>query len=353
MLPEVFAQQLRRLLSNVRIASLDRRSARRSASLWLALVGLVALSACDLTARSTFPTQIVAPPTVPTDTLAPVVSRTPRYTATLIPTATQIPTNTLPPTATIEQQLPSALPTTTPTPPTRGSVKANGSTQTANLRSGPDAKTRQLRSVRAGTALIVLGISSDREWYNVLLDDGTEGWITADLIVVANPTAVAVLSTADLTRRAEETASAPKQTAIPTLRVRGTLYTDVLAYCDLPDFRKEEGGKTFQRSTQLTVYWSWFANTPEQVRDHIDYSQYDVKLNGKPIDGWRNYRTDVIKREGKYWVYWFVSVGALAPGDYKVEYRVTWTQKIDDGEKTFGPGGAEESNTGTCAFTVK
>jgi hypothetical protein len=52
-------------------------------------------------------------------------------------------------------------------------------------------------------------------------------------------------------------------------------------------------------------------------------------------------------------VYWFIPLDMLDVGQYRINYKLTWTQRISDGEKTFGPGGDEEVNTGSCIFTVK
>lgn len=326
----------------------------------LALIGLL-MSACGINAPRVT-TQVVTVPPPPTNTLAPVFTFTPRYTATPIPTSTLIPTNTLPATAT------PPVPTATPVTPTIAAVSQRGSVSfgstTVRLREGPSTEARTLSNVAAGTPLNVLGASEDRLWYFVVLDDGREGWMSAEFITVGNPTAVAIIPPAQLTQRAQQPTppvNVRSGTVVPTLRARATGPNDVLAYCDLPDFRARESGKRFSTSTQVTLYWSWFAATPEQIQDHLDYGKYEVSMDLKVDEAWQkireftdwqNYQTGVVREGRQYKVYWFIPLGTLLPGEYRINYRLTWSQRVEDGEKTFGPGGEEEVNTGTCLFTV-
>jgi hypothetical protein len=166
-----------------------------------------------------------------------------------------------------------------------------------------------------------------------------------------------------LTRRAQQPQPVVSGgTVVATLRPRSVGRNDVLAYCDLPDF-KSDAGKSFAKTTAINVYWSWFARTPEQIQDHLDHARYDVSLDSKDgenwkavrtFDNWRNYQTGVVKQSAiRYYVYWFIPLDMLDTGQYRINYKLTWTQRISDGEKTFGPGGSEEVNTGSCIFTVK
>jgi len=322
------------------------------------LLMTLGLSACGLNSPQVA-TQIVTIPPLPTNTLAPVVTTTQRFTATPIPTATFIPSAT--PIAT-DTPIP---PTETPQPPTpslqtaRGAV--NDRSQVVNLRSGPSTDFDAIGKVNSGTTLTILGFSDDRQWYFVVADGVGEGWMSAEFVSVANATAIAVAPSIELTRRAESRpAITPVGTPPPTIAYRSTRRTDVLAYCDLPDY-PNEAGKKFTRESTITIFWSWYAQTRDQINDHVNYSQYEVTLEQKEGDGWRRvqsldrwreYRTNTVQQRGQFFVYWYVPVGKLAPGEYRVVYKLTWTQTVDDGSKTFGPGGLEEVNTGTCLFSV-
>lgn len=335
-----------------------RRLLPHGALLMLALL----VAGCGLNAQQ-FPTVVVTIPPEPTNTLAPLFTMTPRYTATPIPTSTLIPTATWPATETPLPAPSTATPSPQPTQAVRGSV--NFSERRVNVRSGPGTDFDTLRSIAAGTPLFVLGISANREWYNIRVEeDGLEGWIAASFITVANPTAVAILSAQDMTQRAQQPAatSQPAGTAVPTLRARTPVRTDILAYCDLPAFRARYGNKSFSPGTALTIYWNWFAATTQQIQDHIDAGQYDVSIDAqensewkqvKKLDDWRLYRTSAIRQGNQLEVYWYVPIGELSAGEYRVNYKLTWTRKVEDGQKSFGPGGDEEINAGSCSFSVK
>jgi hypothetical protein len=328
---------------------------------WIgALLLLVSATACGLNAPGVA-TQVLALPTVPTNTLAPLITMTPRFTATPIPTSTLIPTATLPATATPAEPTASATPSPVPIIQVRGSV--NDETRTVNLRRGPGRDFETVESVSGGTELTVIGVDQTGGWYFVVLEDGTEGWMAGEFVTVASPTSVAVLSTADLTRRAVEPGDVTVEgTVVATVAPRRPQRNDVLAYCDLPAFRATDGGKVLSAGDSVNIWWSWLAATPEQIQDHLDYSRYAVNVERledetwtmfRDLDNYAAYQTGVGRWSGNYAVYWYVPVGALEAGEYRVNYRVTWTQQVDDGEKTFGPGGDEELNSGTCAFEVR
>lgn len=324
------------------------------------IVLLIGVSACGLN-EPRVATEVVAPPTVPTNTLAPIITTTPRFTATPIPTSTLIPTATLPPTATEAPPTSTLPPTPLPIVQIRGSVTT--STRTVNLRAGPGTDFRAVMSVPGGAGLTVIGANPDRDWYFVVLEDGAEGWMASEFVTISNATALAVLSTADLTRRADDPAAvAPASTPVATLPPRTARNTDVLAYCDLDDFRGRYAGRSFNTSTPVTIFWSWYARTPEQIQDHLDYSRYAVtvdRLEGetwrpfRALEDYRNYQTGVTRVGNSYYVYWYVPIGTLEAGQYRINYRVTWTQRIEDGEQSFGPGGDDELNVGSCLFAVR
>ncbi|NJO83392.1 MAG: hypothetical protein HC828_11615 [Blastochloris sp.] len=100
------------------------------------------------------------------------------------------------------------------------------------------------------------------------------------------------------------------------------------------------------------MFWSWFAATEQQVRDHLAAAVYDVRLNGTALQ-YRPYATNIRQEDGRYIVYWFVPSQPLTPGQYTISYRVTWTRAISDGFDEFGPGTPNTLQTGSCTFTVR
>ncbi|MFN8531866.1 MAG: hypothetical protein U0670_24945, partial [Anaerolineae bacterium] len=113
------------------------------------------LSACNGTAEP-------VAQSIPTDTLAPIVSLTPRYTATLIPTRTPSLTPSPIPSDTPIPPTPTESPTATNTPPITGSVF---SMQAINMRSGPGLNFDAVVALPPGTGFTILGTNAEGTWY--------------------------------------------------------------------------------------------------------------------------------------------------------------------------------------------
>jgi hypothetical protein len=104
----------------------------------------------------------------PTPTLTPTEAPTDTPTATATPTATRTPT----PTDTF---------TPTPTPLPIAVVSAQ---QAVNVRSGPGTNFQPVGTLQPGTRVLVLGASEDGEWLNIVLEDGSNGWVSASLLSI-------------------------------------------------------------------------------------------------------------------------------------------------------------------------
>ena len=100
----------------------------------------------------------------------------------------------------------------------------------------------------------------------------------------------------------------------------------------------------------ITIFWSWYAKTAAEVQDHISKAQYDVKLNRAPLINVAT--SDIQVRGGNHWVFYTANIGNLKPGQYGVEYKLTWSDQTFDGYKKFGPGTATLEQDAGCLFTV-
>jgi SH3-like domain-containing protein len=335
----------------------------------IALVGIaILMGACNPNSSPGNPTFVVQP--AATNTLAPIITQTQRFTATPIPTSTLIPSPTVPTLTPTEPEATEFVPTPTltPTPQIKGVINLNGGQ--VNMRSGPGTNFRIMANLKSGSQVIIQASSTDGEWSLIQLDDGTEGWISSSLLTQQDPSAtVPALSTLELTERAQlATAMVQTQTAMaptaeggvtvdasaPAHSAQVNRVTDILAYCDQRPDAKWSQNRKFTSGQKPFLYWSWIAKTPEQMKDHLNAAQYDVKVNGQAIGDWAKYGSKVIKQSsGDYIVYWFVPLAQLAPGTYKVDFKVTWTEPIFDGTDRYGPGTDKSADTGTCTFTVK
>lgn len=105
---------------------------------------------------------------------------------------------------------------------------------------------------------------------------------------------------------------------------------------------------------ELKVFWSWYAQTPEQVQDHVNNVQYFVKVDTQHIP---NFETSEIKQvpgSNDWWVFYTVSLGDhWRPGGYVISFVVTWSNAISDGYEDFGPGTANEKLESGCRFAIQ
>lgn len=100
----------------------------------------------------------------------------------------------------------------------------------------------------------------------------------------------------------------------------------------------------------VTIYWSWFTKTQEQMDAHIANAIYTVKLNTADLP--MTTRSEPVKRGSNYWVFYTANVGNLKPGHYEVGYLLTWANPVNDGYSDFGPGTSNTRDPGICNFDV-
>jgi hypothetical protein len=129
----------------------------------------------------------------------------------------------------------------------------------------------------------------------------------------------------------------------------------IFAECD--QYPLADPGRLFD-SDNLTVFWSWYASTPALVQDHIDNALYEVFLSS-PYAYRQTFpnivRSPIVEREdGNFYVFYTANLGnGFRPGDYRIDFYLTWTEAISDGYANFGPGTANPSFTSSCSFTLE
>jgi hypothetical protein len=101
----------------------------------------------------------------------------------------------------------------------------------------------------------------------------------------------------------------------------------------------------------ITLFWSWFARTQEQVEQHILNAQYDVRFQTAPLTP---VQVSPIQQIGtNFWVFYTTPIGRLTPGTYGVEFALTWKEAISDGYDDYGPGTDNVSQYSNCTFTIR
>jgi len=382
---------LRGAIHNIRSMSFAGRL-RRFCAL-LALCGLLAGCSLDALLPSTAtatrePTPTPAPPTA-----TPLATATPTAppTATQTSTATSTSTPTVTPTATA-----SATPTATPTV-----FAVVRSQQRVNVRAGPSTSYAAIGSLAPASGVQVIGTNEDEDWYQVRLDEGDEGWVSAALLRLEASPSTAADSDGDVGRLSQETriivelgdteagllvinvpiadvdamrmtatdlaratlsaatdAAAPESTATlssPTVsspQATPRFNVNVFAFCNDPAFGIGAPSDLTAGST-IKIYWAWFASTSAYLRQHMDNATHELRINGAAIGSVDQYRLSPTRSGNQHVVYWYVPFGPLDAGNYIITYRVTWRNPISDGYASYGPGTATEFEEESCNFTVR
>jgi hypothetical protein len=125
--------------------------------------------------------------------------------------------------------------------------------------------------------------------------------------------------------------------------------TPGLIFAECNDFPLANPGLVYD-SDRVTVYWSWFTRTREQMDQHLANAQYSVRMNSATFP--RVQVSEPTVRNGNVWVFYSADAANLRPGHYEVEYRLTWATAVNDGYADFGPGTDNVQEAGNCNFNV-
>jgi hypothetical protein len=134
--------------------------------------------------------------------------------------------------------------------------------------------------------------------------------------------------------------------------------TDVgLLFAECDQFPGADPGRLYD-TDNLTVFWSWYARTAAQVRDHLAKAQYRVFFEspGLPSQIFPNVQVSpIVRREdGNFYVFYTVNLGNnYLPGIYRVNYEVGWSEPTFDGYENFGPGTENEILRGSCTWEIE
>lgn len=146
--------------------------------------------------------------------------------------------------------------------------------------------------------------------------------------------------------------------ARPSLNREQGRVTDVgLLFAECDQYAGADPG-TLYDTDGLTVFWSWYAKTAAQVRDHMAKVQYAIVFESPiyPAQPFANVQVSPVLRraeDGRYWVFYTVNLGdRFMPGSYRINYEASWTEPTFDGWENFGPGTENERLRGSCTFKV-
>ena len=112
---------------------------------------------------------------------------------------------------------------------------------------------------------------------------------------------------------------------------------DVFAFCNNPVYGIGAPSNLTDGST-IEIFWAWFASTDAYLRQHIANATHELRINGTQIANVDQFRSAPRQRGRDQVVYWYVPYGPLEAGNYRITYRVTWRNAINDGYQGLRPG---------------
>jgi hypothetical protein len=126
--------------------------------------------------------------------------------------------------------------------------------------------------------------------------------------------------------------------------------TPGLIFAECNGYRMADPGLIYD-TDEITVFWSWYASTEEQVREHIRYANYYVTYHDNVLNN--VIRTDIQEIGGDYWVFWYAQLGNRPPGYHHISLQTTWDLPITDGYSNFGPNTENPLLSGQCGFLIR
>jgi len=286
------------------------------------------------------------------------------------------------------------------------------------MREGPAVTFPSLSALRPGTGFIVVATDESGGWFNVRLEDGAEGWISATLVrlqptgtpppsatptpdqtllALGGPLPTAILGGQPVTPTPPSVVVTPGATAtasggvqlpdLPSINQTATALAggiqlpvggptggplpagsataapavgnatqrqgvEVFAYCDNPGFGVPRAPTDLVTGSTIEIVWAWFAATRELLAENVAAANYDVRLNGVPVQNIVRAQPRQMA-DGTWWQYFYARSLPLNNGPQQITIQVTWDEVINDGYNDYGPGTGIPSQSGTCTFSVR
>ena len=326
------------------------------------------------------------------------------------PSDTPSPTGTPAPTITPEPPTPTITPSPSPVPTIGAQVIAN---QVVNVRTGPGTEYDIFGTASPSEDVELIGRNVDGDWYEVKFANGDTGWMlnrlldippdsdlpitepgyvdesaplttdnntlpnvdldaadmTLDSLLAAAPQVATEIADVEAT---DEATVDPQRTELPSLDADLLLPTvppttppptvppvevasgtgvDIFAFCDNPTYGIS--APIIEANSTIEIYWAWFAFSEAQVQHHITTVEYDLRVNGDPIEIFPQYQKPVSQQSGQHVAFWYVPFGPLESGDYTITIEMIWSEAISDGVERFGPNTDNETFEESCTFTAR
>lgn len=374
-------------------------------------LALAALAAVPLLVAGCTDNGVAAPPTA---TLAPIVSLTPRSTATPVPTRTPLPSASFTPSITPSPAPPTLTPSPTNTPAILGSVSSlndvnmrEGPAVTFPSMSAlrPGTGFTVVATDESGGWMNVRLEDGAEGWISATLvrlqptqtpPPSLTPTPDQTLMALGGPLPTAILGGQPVTPTPPSVVVTPAGSAtangvqlpdLPSINQTATALAgglqrpvggptggplpsgsataappvgnatvrqgvEVFAYCDDPGFGVARAPTDLVTGSTIEIVWAWYARTPEILAENIAAANYDVRLNGTPVQNIVRAQPRQ-QADGNWWQYFYARSQPLNSGPQRITFNVTWDEAINDGYSAYGPGTGVPSQSGTCTFSVR
>lgn len=142
----------------------------------------------------------------------------------------------------------------------------------------------------------------------------------------------------------------PTQTVAPTQLGGAVTPVNINAFCTSigkPVTTRVAAG------SPVNIVWGWSATTEKFVEDFLQYNLTVVTLDGQVIEGKMVEGILHNQTSGEPEVVWVAEVGVLPPGSHMITYDLSFTQVVDDGHTTYGPGTNYKTGHDQCEILVE
>ena len=133
---------------------------------------------------------------------------------------------------------------------------------------------------------------------------------------------------------------------------RGRTADPGLIFAECADVEGADPGILYD-TDGIRVFWSWYAKTAAQVRDHISNAQYAITVNNQTLPNVQVSEIKQIAGSINWWIFYTVNLGdKWEPSSYGINFAVSWSNAITDGYEDFGPGSENERLDSGCPFVI-
>lgn len=116
-----------------------------------------------------------------------------------------------------------------------------------------------------------------------------------------------------------------------------------------------DGTQSAAQGRTISIGWSWYATTPEQLAAHIVNVRHFVTVEDTRAERWifRTQPERAAEFDDNWTTYYYMPIGDEPPGTHTIVNWLQWQEAITDGYANYGPDTNNPSYSMVCQFTVQ